>query len=282
MVSIIILSYNTKYLLKSCLDSIFINLSGFSPEVIVVDNTSSDGSAEMVRRNFRKAIVLESEKNLGFAAGNNLGAQRASGDFLLFLNSDTQILDNKIIDLVKLLEKDKSIAAAGGELKDLDGNYQRSFCKFYNVFDIFFLLFGGRNFELKRFQTKNIREVDWITGAFMLVRKSIFDQIGGFDKNFFMYIEDMELCFRIKKKGYKVLFVPQVAISHKGQGSSNRSFAIIQIYKGLAYFFRKHGSFFEYLIVLCLLYLKAFLAIIVGIFTGNNYLLKSYRQAIRF
>ena len=116
----------------------------------------------------------------------------------------------------------------------------------------------------------------------MLVRKDLFTKLDGFDEYFFMYIEDMEFCYRVKKLGYAVYYYPKTKVIHLGYGSSNRSFAIIQIYKGLPYFFKKHKGYIQYLLVIILLRLKAIIAILIGVLTKNTYLVKTYKQAMEF
>ena len=115
----------------------------------------------------------------------------------------------------------------------------------------------------------------------MFVKKSVFDKVGGFDEKFFMYIEDMELCYRIRKEGLKILVTPQVKVTHLGQGSSNKTFAIVNIFKGLQYFYKKHRSTLEYRVVRLLLHIKAVSGIVIGRVTGNTYLYSTYSQALK-
>jgi GT2 family glycosyltransferase len=122
--------------------------------------------------------------------------------------------------------------------------------------------------------------VDWVSGGFMLIRASVFKKLGGFDEHFFMYIEDMELCYRLKKAGLKVIYYPEAKAKHVGQASSNRTFAIINIFKGISYFYKKHRSLIEYYIVKSLLMIKALIAIFIGIVSGNAYLRRTYKQAL--
>jgi len=126
------------------------------------------------------------------------------------------------------------------------------------------------------------KEVDWVSGGFMLIKRSVFEEMDGFDEHFFMYMEDMELCYRLKKRNKTVWYVPDARVVHIGQGSSNRSFAIVQIYKGLLYFYKKHKSHVEYLLVKFMLVLKGRMSIFVGILTNNSYLRSTYSQALKF
>lgn len=281
MVSIIILSYNTKTLLYSCLSSLYEHLHGFDFEVIVVDNASSDESAQMVKKDFVKAKVIENKENMGFAKGNNLGAKHAKGTYLVFLNSDTKVLDNSMKDMIKTMIKDEVVGVMGGRLASQNGISEPSFGKSLSLLGIVHMLFGRKGFRINT-QYQTVTQVDWVSGGFMMTRKELFDKIGGFDEHFFMYIEDMEFCYRVKKIGYDIYYYPNTKVVHLGQGSSNRSFAIIHIYKGLPYFFRKHKGYFQYLVVMALLRLKATVAILVGTVTKNVYLVTTYKQAIKF
>lgn len=277
MVSVIILSYNTKELLRLCLTSVFNKLSGNTFEVIVVDNASKDASTAMVKKNFSKARLVENKENMGFAKGCNIGASIALGEYLLFLNSDTQVVDIVIRDMLELFQKDKNLAVIGGQLENANGVTSDSYGVFYSISSVVAMLFGRR---LAKPAMKESKIVDWVSGGFMIVRKSIFKELQGFDEHFFMYVEDMELCFRVKKRGQKVLFFPQAKALHTAQGSSSRSFAIIHIYKGLLYFFKKHKPYWEYCIVKLLLTLKAVTAICIGLLTFNRELVVTYRKAL--
>lgn len=278
MVSIIILSFNTRNLLNSCLHSLFSTLKGKDFEVIVVDNASSDDSVEMVKKDFPKVQLVENKENVGFAKGINIGAGVAQGEYLLFLNSDTEV-KNTILDLKNNLDTHTKAAVIGGLLVNNDGTPQRSYGKFYDLLAVANMLFRGDRGEIKK--TTQIRQVDWVSGGFMLVRKKVFEELHGFDEHFFMYIEDMELCYRVKKAGYSVLFDPTVTVTHIGHGSSNRTFAVLQIYKGLLYFYKKHKSPLEYAILKSLLSIKAGGGIVLGTVTNNAYLVETYKKALK-
>jgi GT2 family glycosyltransferase len=280
-VSIIILSYNTEALLQTCLQSIFRHVKQGTFEVIVVDNNSADGSVAMVKKEFPQVRLIENKENAGFAKGCNTGAAKAKGNYLLFLNSDVELTDDAIAPLVAAFEKHSNIAVVGGLLDNSDGSRQRSFGAFYSLPNVFLLLFGGEKGELSRFTAKKVMAVDWVSGGFMLVKKADFEEIKGFDEHFFMYIEDMEFCYRMHLAGKTVLVVPSSTIKHVGHGSSNRTFAIVSIYKGLQYFYKKHKNPLQYSILVLLLGSKAFLAMFIGVITGKRQLVTTYQQALR-
>lgn len=286
--SIIILNYKTKDLTISCINSIVEQykkeLDGNKFEIIVVDNNSEDGSFEAIS-NFKSAIsnlkVIESKENLGFGKGCNFGASRAKGEFLLFLNSDTEIKDQGFIKMINYLSDNKNIGILGGKLKNADGTSQLSCGKFYSLFNLFLVLLGfNKLFNLKE-SPNIIKHADWVSGACLMIEKNNFNKVNGFEKDFFMYIEDMELCFRIKKKGFLTYFYPNIMLFHKELGSSNKTFAVVNIYKGILIFYRKHKSYFEYLLVKLMLKTKAITLVVLGKIINNKYLQDTYSQALK-
>ncbi|MDP3987634.1 MAG: glycosyltransferase family 2 protein, partial [Candidatus Levybacteria bacterium] len=279
LLSIIILSYNTKDLTVACLKSIFNRygkqLEGGEFEVLVVDNNSTDGTQEGIKnyelriKNFKLII---NKDNLGFSRGNNIGAKEAKGKYLFFLNSDTEVLDDGLLKMIQFLDNNQQVGVLGVKLVNPDGTDQKSAGKFYNLFNVFLMLFGGERLGLLRFSPNNQKSVDWVSGAAMIINKELFDKINGFDEKLFMYMEDMELCYRVKINNCQIVFYPNIKILHKSLGSSNKTFAIVNIYKGLLYFYKKHSNYFSYIMMKDLLYKKAILAILIGMLTKNDYL----------
>jgi N-acetylglucosaminyl-diphospho-decaprenol L-rhamnosyltransferase len=281
--SIIILSYNTRALTLKCIESLIgqhrRELRLGELEIIVVDNNSSDGSVDIIKNN-ETVKLIQSKENLGFGRGCNLGAKAATGKYLLFLNSDTEILDKGFLEMTSFLEKNSKIGILGGRLENEDGSAQSSVGKFYNLFNLFIMLLGFERLGFLRSSPNSTKKVDWISGACMMVRRDIFEKLTGFDEKFFMYIEDMEICFRAQKLGYETYFYPNIKLKHKSLGSSNKTFAIINIYKGILYFYVKHKSYLEYLIAKTFLVLKAKILILIGSMTFNWQLKDTYRKAI--
>jgi GT2 family glycosyltransferase len=281
MVSIIILSYNTEELLKRCLTSIFAHVKNIPFEIIVVDNDSSDESVRMVKREFTKVHLIENKKNVGFAAGCNIGAKAAKGEYLLFLNSDSELHENAPEKLSRIFHTHEDAALVGGMLENIDGTLQRSFGSFYTLFYVFRMLYGGDKAEMKRFTDNAVKKVDWVTGGCLMVKKEAFDLLQGFDEHFFMYVEDMELCYRARQNGLGVYIDPSTSVKHVGQGSSDKTFAVVNIYKGLVYFYKKHKNKVQYYVVRVLLGSKAVLSVFLGFMTGNSYLKRTYIKALR-
>ncbi|MCL5113975.1 MAG: glycosyltransferase family 2 protein [Patescibacteria group bacterium] len=282
--SIVILSYNTKKLTLDCIKSVFAqynkNIENGEFEIIVADNASTDGTVSAIQNYSSRIKIIQNKENYGFGKGNNIAAEKASGGYLLFINSDTIVKDKGFIKMVEFLNNNKKVAVIGGRLIDKDGSDRAPAGKFYNLIYVFFTLFFSRFTPNLRFSPKKISDVDWVSGAFMMIRREVFRKLEGFDRNIFMYVEDMELCFRVKKLGYNIVFFPQSSLYHAEYGSSNRTFAIINIYKGILYFYKKHKSW-QYLIVKMLLVVKALVAICIGVLTNNRYLKDTYRQGLR-
>jgi len=285
--SIITLSYNTKELTLACLKSISFQyeseLEKGEIEIIVVDNASTDGSVSEIsnlKSQTSNLKLIISKENLGFGKGCNFGAKAARGKYILFLNSDTQILDRGFLSMVDFLEKNTDVAILGGKIENSNGSIQRSCGKFYNLFNLLIMLLGFERFGFLRSSPGKIQKVDWVSGACMMVRSDVFENLNGFDEKLFMYVEDMEICFRAKKLGFLAYFYPNLSLKHKSLGSSNRTFAIINIYKGFLHFYSRHKTYLEYLVVKTLLITKAVILILIGFLTFNSELRDRYRKAI--
>jgi len=281
MVSLVILSFNKRDLTASCLTSIYKHVPEKKFEVIVVDNASSDDSVSYIKKHFPKVKLIANQENSGFAGGCNLGAKEAKGEYLLFLNNDALVSDNPLTKMLQVFSSYPKAAIVGGLLANHDGSLQRSFGAFYTVLNVMYLLFAGESGELKRFKSQDIVSTDWVSGGFMMVKRDIFEGAKGFNESYFMYIEDMDLCYRVKKEGYGVYNTPFARVEHLGQGSTNKSFAIVHIFEGLQIFYKQQRSSFEYYIVKLLLFTKAISALFIGTFTRNKYLISTYRDALK-
>lgn len=290
ILSIVILNYKKPQLTKTCLASLYRQYqSAFAAgelEVIVVDNDSQDDSLQQFRniikeQEYKHIHLVANSENAGFAKGCNLGASEAHGEFVLFLNNDTVVKDNGIMDMVSYMAEHPDIAILGGQLRNPDGSLQPSTGKFYTPFNAFLLLLGTQKFGLLDRSPQKITEVDWVKGGLFMVRREVFIKLHGFDEKIFMYIEDMELCYRAKNLGYGVFFYPYTKVLHAEHASTNRTFAIVNIYQNLLYFYKKHRSRTEYLFVRSLMRAKAHMLIMVGKVTHNTYLMQTYEQALK-
>lgn len=253
-VSICIVNWNTRELLSECLKSIHEKTSGLTYEIIVVDNDSKDGSAEMVKKEFPDCKIIESE-NIGFARGNNKAVKEAKGNYILYLNPDTQLVTNALYGMLRFLEDNNDFGAVGCKLINPNGSIQYTCAStFPTPFNVMcYLFFLNRIFpkskmfssdELDYWDHQNSTNIDCLSGACIMIRKDIVDRIGGFDENTFMYSEDIDLCFRILKHGWKIYYLSDEVIIHY-QGSatkkkSNTNFSILMMKQANYYFFHKH------------------------------------------
>jgi GT2 family glycosyltransferase len=279
--SIIIVSFNTKDLLQKCLQSVFQQTKGIDFELIVVDNHSTDGSPEMVKKKFPQVKLIENKTNLGFAQANNQGIKKGKGEYLLLLNSDTKIKSNALEKLVSLARKKKDLGIAGPRLLNLDGTPQPSTGSFYTLPITFISLFrGDRYLRQSPSQTK---KVDWVMGACFLIKREVTKKVGYLDEKFFMYVEEMEYCYRAQKAGFEVYFFPQAEVYHLERGSSpeGKQKAIWGIYQGLVYFYQKHFAPWQVAVLKLLLRTKAIIAWLLGLMTGNRYLKETYAKAFK-
>jgi hypothetical protein len=222
LVSVIILNYNGSRFIANCLNSIFESIySDF--EIIFVDNASTDESISIVN-GFKKLarsqrlIIVRNSSNLGYAKGNNIGVAHARGEYLVFLNNDTVVEPRWLQELVDAVATDRDIGAAQSKLLVLDRD-ERVFDSAGDFIDFYCLAFRRAAGERDLGQYETMEEVFSARGACMLVRHSILKEIGGFDPDFVLEFEDIDLCWRIRLRGYKVVYVPRSVIFHKGFGT---------------------------------------------------------------
>lgn len=228
-VSILIVSYNTKDILKECLSSIKKSLK-INYEVIVVDNNSKDGTVEYLKKNTSKNIrVLYNKSNFGFAKANNQAAKIAKSDYLLLLNSDTIMNEDCVSDLLAVMEKDDSISASTCMLKNKNGTIQSSGGSFPLPFPLLVWMLGltsvfpDTSVHPPASKYENSKKIDWITGAFFLVRRDLYSKLSGFSEDYFMYVEELDFCYRASLAGYRSYYYSEKSITHLGGSSSTTS-----------------------------------------------------------
>lgn len=249
-VSVIIVSYNVSKFLLGCLKSLYDHQCNIPFEVIVVDNNSTDDTIPKVQENFPQVRLIDSGRNMGFAAANNLGATFARSNFLYLLNPDTLVLDNAIQELHSFLVSNQSAGAAGSDLKNPDGTLQPSCFPFPTLsreaWRLFHLdkIFHYGSYPQSTWDKNKPRKVDVIQGTSLMVKRSVWEKLGGFDDSFFMYSEEFDFCYRMKKEGFERFWVPSSKIIHFG-GQSTSQFAqemFLQLYRAKIQFFKKHYS----------------------------------------
>jgi hypothetical protein len=256
--SIIIVNYNTKEYLRSTLSAIYKFPPKFDFEVIVIDNASKDGSYKMLRDKFPQVRVIKNRVNVGFARANNQGISRAKGEYILFLNPDATPTSGAIEAIVKFMEGKTSVGCVGGRLLYPDGSLQlscRSFPTYISVFfgraSLFRKIFPANRFSraflLTDLDYNKIQKVDWVIGACMLTRKELLIQMNCFDERFFLFVEDMDFCYRLKKRGLSTYYFPGAVFKHHHGVSTQRYWISATIHHnfGMYRFFSKYYSNFN-------------------------------------
>ena len=306
--SIIIVNYNVEHFLEQCLHSVRKALKNIPAEVFVVDNSSVDGSVEMVKRKFPEVKLIANEKNVGFSRANNQAIKESKGEYVLLLNPDTVVQEDTFEKTIKFMDEKKDAGALGVMMLDGKGNFLPESKRglptpsvaFNKVFGLSFLFPKSKSFgkyHLGYLDKNKIHEVDVLAGAFMLIRKSVLDNIGLLDETFFMYGEDIDLSYRITQAGYKNYYFPETRIIHyKGESTKKSSVNYVLVfYNAMAIFAKKHfaknqAKTFPFLIFIAI-FLRAGMALVkrfltqifvplldAGILYAGLYFIKDYYE----
>ena len=253
--SVIIVNYNVKYFLEQCLCSVMKAVTALGEaqaEVIVVDNKSTDGSVEYLRPKFPSVFFIENRENSGFGRANNQGVQMSKGEFILFLNPDTIVEENSFAECLAEMQRQPEMGAMGVRMVDGGGKYLPeskrgfptpwvSFCKLSGLTKLFPASRVFARYYLGHLPEKVSNEVDVLAGACMLVRRKSVELTGGFDEQFFMYAEDIDLSFRIKKAGYRNFYFTGTTIIHfKGESTLKDARYVRHFYEAMILYVRKH------------------------------------------
>lgn len=257
--SAIIVSFNTRELTLECLRSLEKELAGMESEILLVDNASRDGSVDAIRDSFPHVHVFAMDKNLGFGAANNIAMKEAKGDYLLLLNTDAFPHPCAIAALVSCLEKYPAAGVTGPRLLNRDGTLQRSCFRFPTPIQAWLenlwlsRMFASNSFlgDYRYWDHATERDVDFVIGACMLVRRSVYLQVGGFDERFFMYQEEADWQRRIHLAGWKVRFVPSAEAVHFGGESGKKEPMRINqhFFESLDKYALKHHGFMGFILI---------------------------------
>ena len=250
--SIIIVTWNSKGFIRNCLDSILFSQGNFSSEVIVVDNCSSDETAKIVEQLYPQVNLIQDRKNSGYAKANNQGIEEAGGDYILLLNPDTQVFEDSLSLMYEYMEENPSTGALGPKLLNPDKTVQAS-CREFPTFSTLIWEFSGlsRLFPKSRifgrwrmgyFDFDRQTETDQPMASCLLLRRAALEDVGIFDENFAMFFNDVDLCYRIKKGGWKIYFYPKAKVIHHKGASTRKAKARMIWLSHLAFykFFKKH------------------------------------------
>jgi len=250
-VSIVIVNYNTKDLLVDCIESIYQKTKDLAFEILVVDNDSHDGSEVLIRNKFPEIHFIQSGANIGFGRANNLGMQKAKGEYIFLLNSDTILLNNAVAILSSYLDKNSAVAVCGANLYNVNEQPTDSFCQIMpGIATDADVLFGsvfskmryGKN-SIFNYSDQDLILDGYITGADMMIRKKVLEEVGLFDPDFFMYFEETELIWRIKKRRYAIASVPAAKIIHlEGASEMIKENTMRRMIKSKYLYFEKTGK----------------------------------------
>jgi GT2 family glycosyltransferase len=246
-----VVSYNTRELLRACLDSV---LRESPSEVVVVDNSSSDGSGEMVKTDFPFADLIQNGANLGYGAAANQAVAHCSADYVLLLNSDTILRPGSLREMSSYLRQNPRVALVGPRIVNLDGTLQRSCFPYPTPFDVLLDLSNLsllirhipvlQEVYLRTWSHDCARPVPWVLGAALAIRREAFEAVGGCDESFFLYYEEVDLCYRLARSGWEVHYAPVGDIIHVGGASARqrRADMSVQFFASLVQFYHRHYS----------------------------------------
>jgi N-acetylglucosaminyl-diphospho-decaprenol L-rhamnosyltransferase len=253
-VSVVIPTWNTCELLAQCLDSITPGTGKLATDTIVVDNGSTDGTASMVRQRFPWVSLICNETNGGFAKAANQGVRASAAPYALVLNSDARLLPGTISAMLHIVESQPDAGIVGPQLRNPDGTFQASYARFPTLGQQLLvlsglgrLIFGAYYPSRGPEEEKGPRPVDWVSGACMLVRRAAFDAVGGFDESYFMYAEEMDLCYRLRTVGWQTWYHPAATAIHIGGASSHhrRTEFEADLCRSRVRFFRTHHGYWS-------------------------------------
>jgi GT2 family glycosyltransferase len=248
--SIIVVNWNTRKLLKRCLECIYRTVENLSFEVLVVDNASGDGSSKMVRENFSWVKLIENAENVGFARANNQAIRLSNGRYVLLLNSDTEVQPGALRAMVEFLDSRPEAGAAGSRLLNPDGTLQPSchpmptlFREFWRLFHLDRLL-RLASYGMGSWDLRSPREVDTVQGACLMLRREVLDVVGLLGEEYFMYSEETDLCFRLRQAGWSIYWVPEARVIHYGAQSTQQASAkmFFHLYHSKYLFFKNTGG----------------------------------------
>lgn len=266
-ISVVIVTWNVRKYVEECLKSLENQVGCPAMEVIVVDNNSSDGTAELIAEHFRHVKFIRSSSNLGFSRANNVGLRHCKGKYICLINPDVNLKPDCLAKIIAFMEQDPSIGILGPQMLASDGRVRRSCMRFPSAWNIFCSamgldavikssrFFGG--LQMRDFRFDRICDVDVLNGWFWVVKQDALEQVGPLDERFFMYGEDVDWCYRFYQDGWRAVFYPEAQAVHYGGASSARAPVrfYVEMKKADAQFWRKHhrrrGRLF-YLATICL------------------------------
>lgn len=283
-VSILVVCYKSRDLIRQCLQTLEQHTKGCTYEVLLVD-CSNDGTVDLVRAEFPKTRIIENSENLGFGKGNNFLAEHAVAEHLLLLNPDVIITNDAISELYRTAVSLPKAGAVGGRTRLVDGSRDKGCRQFIpTLFRLAISIFGGAKYlngALEEDATEP-GEVEGLLGAFMIVRRDAWREVGGFDPSFFMYSEELDLCQKLRNRGWQVVMTPRAEIVHLvgGGGQDHKPQTVLLITKSRMHFFRKYWNRFSVVLGGVLLWLHAAFRLVMATF-GQPVLGRNLAQQLK-
>jgi GT2 family glycosyltransferase len=265
--SIVLVCWNNKEYLDPCLKSLYDTGMRNSFDVVVVDNGSTDGSQQMLAEKYPQVKIIQNEGNLGLGKASNQGIEATQGRHVLLLNNDTIVNGAAFDAMVDFLEQNPRVGAVGGKVLNPDGSVQSCYNHFSTLWEEF--LIATRLGELFRpgypsvTNEDEIKSVDWMTSACLMVRRATLDEVGLLDENYFIYGDEVDLQYRIKKAGWEIYYLPNAATIHYGGRSMTRWPRRKLVYRGKMLFYRKHYGFLRTLLLRVMLGVLSFVKMMV-------------------
>lgn len=276
-VSIIVVSYNNLDLLRSTLVCLLKNVTGVSSEIILVDNASEEPIVETVQKEFPGVRIVTNDKNIGFGAGNNIAAKIARGEYLLFVNSDIILNGNPVLKMIEIFEKNPDVGIVGCQLLNIDGTLQPSIFRFPSVKMRFIQLSGLKTLILKiypniRFKHSEKSELDFVSGAFFMIKKVFFFDIQCFDERYFMYLEDADLGYQVKRRGKRSVLYQTRDVVHIGMNYEGMKNPVVLFHMNIGYlkFFSKNYNIWQYFILITMSLVLLSFRMIISLFFENR------------
>jgi GT2 family glycosyltransferase len=281
--SVIIVSWNVRDLLFECLKSLFTTKQDINFEVIVVDNNSTDGTVSLVAKDFPQVRMIVNDENEGFAFACHQGVDLARGRYYLFLNDDTVVTENALADSLDCLKRRKQAGVLGCRILNSNGTTQPSVRKLPTCYDMAIILLKLHNFFpgllhdylCDDFDYQKEGQVEQVMGAFFLTTRTVWKKLGGFDRNFYIWFEEVDYCLRARNSGFEIIYFPGAKIKHYGGASFGQLSALPEqklFNNSLKYYARKNFAYWHRLLLYFILPLNYFLTILVSVldFAGLN------------
>lgn len=295
LLTVIIVNYNVKYYLYQCLEALRRSCSGIDWEVYVVDNNSTDGSLSYIDQMYKDGSypelhVISNKSNPGFGRANNQAYRCSKGEFVLFLNPDTFVSEHTISDCIKFMQEHPDAGCLGVKMLNADGSFAMesrrgvptpwaSFCKIVRLSKLFPLSKRFGRYYMQHLPIDEASQIEIVSGAFMMIRRSVGDRVGVFDEDYFMHCEDIDLSYRMLKDGLHNYYLPTPILHYKGESTKKYSYSFVNtFYKAILIFFHKHFNHHYFLlriVIYIALYLLGALSFVRGQYRKYTYLIRN-------